>query len=150
MPGGFRFRFQKILDVKEKLERALEIQLGSLDRLILEQEGVLAQWQRGKQAILQEIRNARQRADLVENARCTAYLRHVRSRMERSRATLFELRQKREGVRQELQRTAQSRRVLEKYRNRLRAEFMAAMEKAEERVTEVHSIRKFSRAEGML
>ncbi len=150
MPGGFRFRFQRILEVKEKQERALEVELAHMDGLILEQEATVAQWQSRKHGVLEETLDARRRGDFAENARCTGYLRHVRGRIEKCRAALAELRLKREKVRQELQHAAQSRRVLEKYRDRLRAEFLVTVRKAEERVTEMHSIRKFSRAEGLL
>lgn len=148
-PVVFRFRFQKILDVKERQERALEIELAGVDRLIYEREAVRAAWGRTREETLAGIARARERADLLENARGEAYLRFVRARLEQCRRAIAELRATREQVRQELQRVMRSRELLEKYRDRLRAEFLVEQEKAEERVTEVHSGLKFIRAEGM-
>jgi len=146
-PVIFRFRYQRILDVKEKQERALEIELGRVDRLIMEQEAVRGRWERTRQGTLEEMGVARRRADLVENARCAAYLHYVRARLAQCRVALAELREERERVRRELQHVAQSRELLEKYRDRLRAEFLADLEKAEDRVLEVHAARKFTGSE---
>ena len=150
MPTVFRFRYQRILDVKQKQQKALEIELGRVDRLTLQQQALLRSWERTRQGTLDEMRQARTQGDLADNAQCAAYVRHVRSRMEQCRAALADLRVKRERVRQDLQRAMQSRQVIEKYRDRLRAQFLAELEKAEEAVAEVHTLRKFSRAEGML
>jgi flagellar export protein FliJ len=149
-PAAFRFRFQRILDVKEKQERALEIELARLDRLILDQEALQREWEGARQQTLQEMLQARRRSDLAENARCTAYLPYVRARIAQCARAAAELRSQRESVRQKLEQVMKSRKMLEKYRDRLLAEFLVALEKADERVTEVHSARKFIEAEGRL
>jgi flagellar biosynthesis chaperone FliJ len=69
--------------------------------------------------------------------------------MEEVQRTISGLREGTERVRQELRRVMQSRKVLENYRDRLKAEFIAVQEKAEERVLEEHAVRGFIRAEGI-
>jgi flagellar export protein FliJ len=144
---GFTFRFQQILDAKERQEQVLEVEIGHLARAMLAQESALAGWARIRRDTLRGLRRARERADLTENARCADYLRYVRAQMEEVRRTISGLREATERVRQELQRVMQSRKVLENYRDRLKAEFMAVQEKAEERVLEEHAVRGFIRAE---
>jgi flagellar biosynthesis chaperone FliJ len=117
----FTFRFQQILDAKERQEQVLEVEVARLARAILEQESALSGWTRIRRDTLRGLRRARERADLTENARCADYLRYVRAQME----------------------------VLENYRDRLKAEFIAVQEKAEERVLEEHAVRGFIRAEGI-
>ena len=148
-PAVFRFRFQKLLDVKERQERALEMELARVDGVIYEREAARAAWQERREETLAGIARAREQADLLENARGEYYLRFVRARLEQCRRAIAELRAIREQVRQELQRIMRSRELLEKYRDRMRAEFLVEQERAEERVTEVHSGLKFIRAEGM-
>ncbi|KPK66174.1 MAG: hypothetical protein AMK73_00780 [Planctomycetes bacterium SM23_32] len=148
MAASFTFRFQKLLDLKEKQERALEIELARLERAVLSQQAALDGWRGARSETFQQMREARLRGDLAENARCAGYLHHVRARVEQCRAALDELRTRREGVREELRSVMQSRKVLENYRDRLRAEFMAEQEKTEERTIELHAARKFIGVEG--
>ena len=143
----FKFRFQKILNVREKQQRALEIELARLDRAILTNELTRRKWHCIKQDTLNATRLARHRDDLAENARCAQYLRHVRAQAQQCQSTGAQLRGNKEHIREELQRVMQSCKMLEKYRDRLKAEFMAAQEKAEERALDAHSIRAFVRAE---
>ena len=49
-------------------------------------------------------------------------------------------------MRRRLERVMQSCKMLEGYRDRLEREFMAAQEKAEERIIELHSMHKFYQA----
>jgi len=143
---AFKFPFQKMLDVKEKQERALQIRLSEADAAILRKQADVERWQDVRRRLLEELRRARSGADLELNAYCTRYLRHVRDQIASLCRQARELEQDRERVRRELEKTLQSRKALENYRDRLRREFLADRERSEERIVELHSISKFSRA----
>ncbi|MHC4787686.1 MAG: flagellar export protein FliJ [Planctomycetota bacterium] len=145
---GFRFRFQNILDLKENRQRALEMELARLDRAILDQEAARRRWERLRHGTLEQRRKARQRGDLVEDVQCANYLRHLRVRIGAQRSAVATLRGEREQVRRQLEGVMKSRKVLENYRDRLKQEFLAVHEKAEERSLEEHSVRSFIEAEG--
>ena len=148
MTDGFTFRFQSILDLKERHERAMEIELGRLDADILECQEAIRAWERLRMEMLDRIRDARARSDMAENAQCSRYLSHVRREVEKGTRAAAQLRGQRESVRQELSRVVRERKVMETYRNRLKAEFLHAREKAEERVLDSHATWKFAGAEG--
>ena len=143
----FRFRFQKLLDLREKQERTLEIEVARFDKAVLGKRAQLEAWQQERRATLAQLRLARDCGDLQANACGTDYLRCLGRRADRCRAAIADLRQERERVRQRLQAVAQSRKALENYRDRKRTEFLALEEKAEERVLEEHAVRGFLRAE---
>ena len=146
MEAGFRFRFQKILDIKRKQEQILEIEVARLDRLILDWEAAAERWQRIKEEALQTLRKARETEDLELNARYTAYLPHVRNQLRRCAQEADALRDDKAHVTEKLQKVMQSRKMLEKYREKLMREFLMKVEKAEERALDSHSIEKFARA----
>jgi flagellar export protein FliJ len=148
LPATFTFRFQKLLDLKERREKALEVRLGRLEADLIAARRELEQWERTREATLAQMREARRRGDLRDNARCTAYLGYVRERIGRCHASLEQIASKKEDVRGELNAVMKSRKMLENYRDRLKAEFMAAREKAEERTVEMHTARKYVAAEG--
>lgn len=145
-PNAFQFRFQKVLDLRDQQQRALEIDLGRLDTAVLEARAEAARWEDARAQSLQALAAARCAADLEEAGRHSTYLKHVRSRIERTCAALAEVQRQREAVRRRLERVMQSCKMLEGYRDRLEREFMAAQEKAEERIIELHSMHKFYQA----
>lgn len=143
----FRFRFQKLLDLKGKQERMLEVEVACLDNVILGKRTELEAWQQERRATLGQLRLARDCGDLQANACGADYLRYLARRADRCRAAVADLRRERERVRQRLQAVVQSRKALENYRDRKRTEFLALEERAEERVLEEHAVRGFLRAE---
>ena len=145
---GFQFRFQSILDVKEHQGKALEIELARIDRAILAQKETARQWERTRQQVLDELGKAQRNGDMVQSIQCGNYLRHVRRRIDDGDAVVAELNGEREQVRAELERVMRSRKALENYRDKLRSEFIAEQEKAEEKILELHSASRFIRAEG--
>jgi flagellar export protein FliJ len=145
-PETFQFRFQKVLDLREQQQRALEVELGRLDGELLKARAEAARWEEERAASLRAVAEARHRGDLEEDARHAGYLKHVRARIERARAALEEVRREREAARNRLERVMQACKMLENYRDRLRREFAAAQERAEERIVELHSMHKFHEA----
>lgn len=146
---AFRFRFQKILDIREKEERAVQIELSRVDRALLREQQSADRWERTRQLLLEELRRARVEANLELNDRCSTYLRHVRDRIGLSREETGKLRQERQGVLRKLEQALQSRKALENYRGRMKKEFLAAQEKAEEQVIDAYSAHKFAQPEGI-
>jgi flagellar biosynthesis chaperone FliJ len=146
MDTSFRFRFQRILDIKRKQEQLLEIEVARLDRLIMDWEAAGERWQRIKAEALQTLRKARETVDLELNARYTAYLPHVRKQLKRCALEADALRQDKAHVVEKLQKIMQSRKMLEKYRDKLMRASMLKAERAEERALDSHSIEKFVRA----
>ncbi len=144
----FRFRFQTILDAKKNQGRVLEIEVARLSRAIVEQTAARERWEHIKLQTLHHRRRARERADLADEAGCAEYLRHVRAQIKKRRTAVAELSRERECARRELLQLARSRKVLENYCDRLKAEFMAAQEKAEERVLDEFSVRNIVQVEG--
>lgn len=149
MAAVFRFRFQRILDLKCKQEQALEIELSRVNQSLARAEDARREWECRREEAFLGLRKARLAGNLVENAQWTAYVRHVRGRIAQCRRQVAELREGREHVRRELERVMQSRKLLENYRDRLRERFLAAQEKAEERLHETYSAHKFVRTEGI-
>ena len=146
MATTFKFRYQTILDAREKEQQVLEIEMGRLTLAIRDQEQAIARWRTVRRRTIGQMRRARERGDLRENARCSDYLRHVRRSVARCRAGLAQLEERQDGLRGELVQVMQSRKVLENYRDRLKVEFAMAQEKAEEQTTDTHSVSKFLRA----
>ena len=144
--NAFQFRFQKLLDTKEKQEQALEIEIARIERSLNDCMATRDRWQRIKAEALDALREARSRADLVVNARYAAYLPHVRAQIRRCCSQAASLEDTRERVRERLTEMMQSRKMLEKYREKLLREFAATQERAEERALDSHSIRKFVQA----
>ncbi len=145
-PEAFQFRFQKVLDLRGQQQRALEIELGRLDGLLLKARTEADRWETERTASLQARAEARLSGDLEEDARQAGYLAYVRGRVEVARAAVEEARRGRETVRRRLERVMQSCKMLENYRDRLRTEFHADQERAEERIVELHSMHKFYQA----
>lgn len=148
MSKSFKFRFQKVLDARERQQQALEIEMGRVNGWLLAREEELTSWLRQMADTLDEVGRARRKGDLADNARCAAYLAHVRRRIRQTHRAIAELKARKERVRQELVEAMQACKVLENYRDRLEAEFAADAEKAEERTVEMHSVRQYLRAEG--
>ena len=145
-PSAFQFRFQKVLDLREQQQRALEIELGRQDKAVLEAGAEVTRWEAARTESLHALAAARRVADLQEAGAHTGYLKHVRGRIERARAALAEAQRQREAVRRRLERVLQSCKMLETYRDRLEHEFMATQEKAEERIIELHTMHQFHQA----
>ena len=145
----FAFRFQRILDARERKQQVLEMELGRLDRAVLERQGELDGWHRARRTALEEMRQARRDSDLDQNARSADCLRHVDDRAERCRCALVDLARARADLMRRLEQAMRSRKVLEDYRDRLEREFLAEQERSQERILDLHSLRKFMQAEGV-
>lgn len=145
-PEAFQFRFQKVLDLREQQQRALEIELGRLDGLLQKARADADRWEEERTATLQARAEARLGGDLDEDARQGGYLAYVRARLEAARGVVEEARRGREIVRGRLERVMQSCKMLENYRDRLRTESQADSERAEERIVELHTMHKFHQA----
>ncbi len=145
---GLRFRFQSILDVKEHQEKALEIELARIDRAILAQKETRRQWEHTRHQVLDELGKAQRNGDMVQSIQCGDYLRHVRRRIEDGDAVVAEMDGERQQARAELERVMRSRKALENYRDKLRSEFIAEQEKAEEKILELYSASRFIQAKG--
>ena len=143
----FQFRFQKLLDVEGGKQRGLELEMAGLDSALVAAEAELDRWLRTRRGALQDIRRARLKGDMEQNARSADYLRHVRSRLERCRETIAQLNRTKDEVRLRLERAMQSCKLLENYRDRLKHEFMLAQEKSEEHVLDLLSMRRHMQAE---
>ena len=145
-PNTFEFRFQKVLDLREQQQRALELELARLDAEVQEARTAAARWEDTRAESLRALAAARRQGDLDEAANHTNYLKHVRARIQGARAALAEAQRQREGVRRRLERVLQSCKMLENYRDRLQREFVAGQERAEERIIELHSMHQFHQA----
>jgi len=146
----FRFKFQKILDVKEKQQQAAEIELAGVDKLLSEANAVLELWRRARRTTMDEQRSARHEGRLGLATLHGHYLDYVRARLDQCHGEVAKLRDEREQVRGELLRLMRARKVLEKYRDRLKKEFYRQMERDEEKEQGEHSIYKFIQSEGAL
>ena len=146
----FVFRYQKVLDVREKQQHALEVELARLERAVLDARADLARWDETRQDVLAQLRSAREGGDVEQNAYGSAYLRHVRIRREESRRVLTDLETKRDAARTNLSEAVKARKALEKYRDKLEAEYLLAAERKEERSVELYSARAHVRAGGVL
>jgi flagellar export protein FliJ len=149
LAAAFRFRFQRILEIKEQQQHSLEIEIANMDRDLRRREAEQERWQRTKCEVLQNLREASRNCDLELRARNAAFLPHVRGRIDRCRREVTELREVKEGVRKRLEQVMQSCKMLQKYRDRLKAQFLSKLEKAEEQNLDSHSMRKFIQAEGI-
>jgi flagellar export protein FliJ len=144
----FVFAYQKVLDVREKQQRSLEVELGRLERAVLARRADLARWERVRRDVLAQLRSAREGGDMEQNAYGSAYLRHVRLCLEQGRQSLADLAGQRDAVREALTEAVKACKVLQKYRDRLRAEYLIAEEKADERTVELHTVRAHVRTGG--
>jgi len=136
-------RLQRLLSAKEKQEQVLEIEMARIEQTLNACLATEERWQRIKEQALRALREARQRADLDQNARYSAYLPHVRAQIRRCCSEGAALKEARARVRERLNEVMQSRKMLEKYRERVLREFAARHEKAEERALDAHALRKF-------
>jgi len=143
----FKFRFQKVLGAQKTKGRALEIEIGRIERNIARQQAMADQWKRTRRETLEEIRTARRCADMDHNASATAYLQHVREAIDECNRAITEFQQHKRQVQEQLKRTMRACQVLENYRDRQEREFMLEQERAFERVVDLHSLCKFMRAE---
>ena len=98
--------------------------------------------------MLENLREASRNCDLELRARHAAFLPYVRSRINQCRREVTELQEVREAVRKRLEQVMQSCKMLQKYRDRLKVQFLSKLEKAEEQILDSHSMRKFIQAEG--
>lgn len=146
---GFRFRFQKILDVREQQQKALEVQLAQSDEAVATCCRELQHWRDMRHHLLDQIGRFRADANLEEARRCAEYLGHVRKQVATARGKLQDLRRQREEVRAELAEVLKSHKMLENYRERLKQEFASEQEKVEQMNLELHAVRKFIQAEGI-
>lgn len=144
---GFRFRFQKILDVREQQQKALEIQLAQSDEAVATCCRELQYWRERRHRLLDQIGRFRAEANLEEAHLCAQYLGHVRGQLAEAQRDLQDLRQRREEVRAELAEVLKSHKMLENYRERLKHEFANKQERAEQKTLELHAVRKFIQAE---
>ncbi len=144
---GFMFRFQKVLDLRDQQERALEIELAGIDEAVARCKDSLRRWQEARRALLDQLADARREGDWLEHANCTAYLRHVRRQVGRHHADLDALGLRRQAVRAELEGAMCSRKALENYRDKLNREFLHERERAEEKIIDLHSARTYIRTE---
>ncbi len=140
---AFKFRLQKLLDLKEKQQRALEIELAGIERAMAIQEAELDRWQRVMDEVLHKLREARENSDLELNGRYSSYLPYVRAHLKRCRLEIVGLKHNKTAVRQQLEGLMQSRKILENYRDRLMREFLVDQERAEEKALDLHSLQKF-------
>ncbi len=83
-PEAFQFRFQKVLDLREQQQRALEMELGRLDRELLKARAEAARWEDERAASLSALAEARRGGDLEEDAR-TGRLPQARAHAHRVR-----------------------------------------------------------------
>ena len=142
----FIFRYQKVLDVREKQQHALEVELARIERAVLDARADLARWNERRQDVLAQLRSAREGGDIEQNAYGTAYLRHLRRRRAQSRQALTDVERQRDAARASLADALKACKVLEKYREKLEAEHLVAVERTEEQTVELHSARAHVRA----
>jgi flagellar export protein FliJ len=147
---AFRFKFQKILHVREKQQQALEIELARMDTLVREKEAALQRWHATRRETIDDRRRARLKGDLDLESRYGDYLTYVGMRTRQCQSELLRLREEREATRRELERLAQACKVLENYRDRLRRQFLTEAERAEERVLDLSAIHRFIQAEDVM
>jgi len=145
--GAFKFRYQSILDFNQQQQKALEIELARIDGEVLGCTEALRRWQRARGLLLDRIAAARRDGDLLENANCARYLRHVRRQIEHHSAALEGAQQARERAREQLEQAMRSCKALENYRDRLQRQFAAERERAEEKIIDLHSTSKYTRTE---
>ena len=146
----FVFRYQKVLDVREKQQHSLEVELARCERAVLAGRADVARWEGIRQDVLTQLQTARQDGDVEQNAYGTAYLRHVRRSLARSRQSVAEREKQRDGARARLVEAVKACKALQKYREKMEAEYLAAEERADERTVELHTARAHMRAGGTL
>ena len=145
--GSFEFKHQRILDVRERQQQALEMEIAKVDRAIAEQQERVDRWLQERRETLHQILNTRVSGDLAEGARATQYLYYVRNNLKRCRQQLDELRAGREEVRHRLEQTMLVRKALENYRDRMEQDFLMDQERSQERILDLHSLRKYAQIE---
>lgn len=146
----FIFRYQKILDVREKQQRSLEVELARCEKAVLAGRAEVARWDGARQEVLTQLRAARRDGDVEQNAYGSAYLRHVRRSLVQSRHSLAERAKQRDEARARLAEALKACKALQKYRDKLEAEYLVAEERADERTVELHTAHAHVRAGGTL
>jgi len=148
--AGFTFRFQRILELKEKREQALQLDVARLERSIRERQDATQYWMRMREKAMARLREACRQSDLTVNDQYGVYLEHLRGEIRHCSEQINDLEESRQKVRRELETIVQERKLLEQYRDRLLAEYAAQQEKAEERALDSYSIQKFVEGEATL
>ncbi len=144
----FRFRYQKVLELKEKQEQAVSVKIASVDRDIRRHEGAIRRWELIRDEAMEKLRGFRRRGDLADCDYYADYLNYVRAQLIALQGALADLRERRASVREELERLMQSRRVFEQLREREKKTFLVHREKQEQMAMDTHSIAKFGRVGG--
>ena len=131
MPS-FDFKFQSILNVREKQQQAKEVALAQLDAQVAKVCETLNRWRIVRETTIEDQDKARLRGDLAMDARYGDYLTYVATRAAQCREELRTLSERREVVRADLERAMQARKALENYRDRLETEFIREADRVEE------------------
>ena len=145
---AFRFRYQQILELKQKQEQAVSVRIASLDRDIRRHEGALRRWALIRDEAMEKLRGFRRKGDLADCDYYADYLNYVRAQLLALQDELADLREQRVRVREELERFMQSRKVFEELRDREKTTFLVHRQKQEQMAIDTHSLARFGRVGG--
>lgn len=138
----FKFKFQRVLDLREQQQQSLEGKLAAVQEDIRCAEATVERWLRVRRETLEEQGRARRKGRLELEASYGQYLGFVREKLSESRELLATLCGRREQLRHELEELLKACKLLEKYRDRLRDEFREELTREEQKLLDMHSIYK--------
>lgn len=144
------FRFQKLLEIKEKREQSLQMEIARIDRAVSRLQDSRDEFMRLRDGALETLREARDHEEFGVNQQYTAYLRHVRARIKDCKEETSRLEQEREKVRRKLEEIMKSRKLLEQYKEKLDKQSQQDLERFEEKVLDAYSQRQFLRDNSVL
>lgn len=146
--GKFKFRLEKVLDLRKRKEEERERELAELKKLLMREEKFLQQLQRESVAIRQKIgalqSDEEHRLDIEELLRHSDYLEHLREKIllqiEMIRKVIDDV----ENKRQELVEASKEKKVIEKLKSQQFKKFQDEVEEWERKASDELSTINYS------
>lgn len=146
--GPLVFQFERLLDLKQTKEQALQLEVARIERLINEIRDMIKDFARLRKETISLLRSARRNQDFAFNEHCAGYLMFLKKRIANCEKKIEELDGEKEKNLAELEQVMRSRKLLEKSRDKCLRELKQEMEKAEEKAQGLHSLHKYLEEEG--
>ena len=133
----FKFRLEKVLDLRKKKEEERERELAELKKLLAKEEQFLQQLQRESTALRRKIARLQDEndrsLDIEELLRHSDYLEHLRDKILSQIETVKQVISDVENKRQELVEASKEKKVIEKLKEQQYKRFRTAVEEWEQR-----------------
>jgi flagellar export protein FliJ len=136
----FKFKFQRVLDLREQQQQALEGELAEVQKRLGRAEASVQRWLKLRRETLEEQGHARRKGRLGLDARYGDYLSFVRRKLSEARRELAVLTERREGIRNRIEDLLKARKLLETYRDQLKEEFYDQVLRDEQKLLDMHAI----------